>query len=92
VSVSLVFCCYQQVYGIFNMSCLGMILQVTGRDGMSTPQNGAAAYSQSHISRICQGGFLLPSLRFSSFIQQYALQKIAQRRDKVTNVTTASRQ
>jgi len=26
-----------------------VILQVRGRDGMSTPQNGAAAYSQSHI-------------------------------------------
>jgi len=40
-----------------DMSCLGAILQVRGRDGMSTPQNGAAAYSQSHVSRICQGGF-----------------------------------
>jgi len=29
------------------------------RDGMSTPQNGTDAYSQSHISRTCQGGFLL---------------------------------
>jgi len=37
-----------------------------GRDDMSTPQNGAAAYSQSHVSRICQGRFPLPSLRFSS--------------------------
>ena len=34
--LSLVFCCYQQVYDIFNTSCLGMIL---GRDGMSAPQN-----------------------------------------------------
>jgi len=25
--------------------------QVRGRDGMSTPQNGAAAYSQSHVSQ-----------------------------------------
>jgi len=32
-----------------NTSCLAVILQVTGRDGMSTLQNGAAAYSQSHI-------------------------------------------
>jgi len=39
-------------------------LQVRGRDGMSTPQNGAAAYSQSHVSRICQGGFPLPSRGF----------------------------
>jgi len=46
------------------MSCLGVILQVRGRDGMSTPQNGVAAYSQSHVSRICHSGFLLPSLRF----------------------------
>jgi len=46
----------------FNMSCLG----VTGCDGMSTSQNGAAAYSQSQVSRICQGGFPLPSLQFSS--------------------------
>jgi len=30
-----------------NLSCLGVIIQVTGRDGMSTLQNGAAAYSQS---------------------------------------------
>ena len=65
--VSLVFCCYQQVCVIFNMSCLGVILQVRGRDGMSTPQNGVAAYSQSHVSRICQGGFPLPSLHFPSF-------------------------
>jgi len=36
----------------FNMSCLGVILQVRGRDGMSTPQNSAAACSQSHVSRI----------------------------------------
>jgi len=35
---------------------------VRGRDGISTPQNGAAAYSQSHVSRTCQGGFPLPSL------------------------------
>jgi len=56
---------------IFNMSCLGVIL----RYGMSTAQNGAAAYSQSHISRICQGRFPLSSLPFSSSIQQYALQK-----------------
>jgi len=40
----------------FDMSCLGVILQVRGRDGMSTPQNGAAACSQSHVSCICQGG------------------------------------
>jgi len=31
------------------MSCLGVILQVRGRDGMSTPQNGMAARSQSHV-------------------------------------------
>jgi len=63
-----VFCCYRQVYDILNMSCLGVILQVRGRDGMSTPQNGADTYSQSHISRIFHGGFLLPSLRFSSWV------------------------
>jgi len=39
------------------MSCLGTIPEVRGRDGMSTLQNDAAAYSQSHVSRICQGGF-----------------------------------
>jgi len=51
----------------FNTSCLGAILQVRGRDGMSTLQNGASAYSQSHVSRICQEvscclpcGFRLP--------------------------------
>jgi len=33
-----------------NMPCLGMILQVRGRDGMSTSQNGVAAYSVSHIT------------------------------------------
>jgi len=64
--VSLVFRCYQQVYDIFNMSCLGVILQVRGCDGMSTPQNGAAAHLQSHVSCICQGGFPLPFLQFSS--------------------------
>ena len=62
--VSLVCCCYQQVYDILNMSCLGVILHVRGRDGMSTPQNGVAAYSQSSVSHICQGGFLLLSLQF----------------------------
>jgi len=50
----------------FNMSCLGVMLQVRGRDGMCTPQNGAAAYSQSRVSRICQGGLPLSSQRFSS--------------------------
>jgi len=55
--VSVVFCGYQQVYDILNMSCLGVMLHVRGRDGMSTPHNGAAAYSQSHVSHICQGGF-----------------------------------
>ena len=50
----------------FNMSCLGVILQVRSRDGVSTPQNGAAAYSQSHALLISQGGFPLPSMRFSS--------------------------
>jgi len=39
---SLVFWCYQQVYNILNMSCLVVILQVRGRDGMYTSQNGAA--------------------------------------------------
>jgi len=64
--VSLDFCCYQQFYDICNMSCLGVILQVRRHGGMSTPQNGVAAYSQYHVSHICQGGFPLPSLRFSS--------------------------
>ena len=31
------------------MSRADTVLQVRGRDGMSTPQNGAAAYSQSHV-------------------------------------------
>jgi len=34
----------------FLTSCLGVILQVRARDGMSTPQNGAAAYCT--VSRI----------------------------------------
>jgi len=55
--ISLVFCCYQQAYDIFNMSCLGVILQVRGRDGISTPQNGAAAYSQSHSLTYLPGWF-----------------------------------
>jgi len=51
---------------LFNMSCLGVILlQVRRRDGMSTPQNGAAAYSQSHVfakvvSCCLPCGFCLP--------------------------------
>ena len=40
---SLVFCCYQQVHHIFNMSCPRVILQVRSHDGMSAPQNVAAA-------------------------------------------------
>jgi len=51
---------------LINMSCLGVIL-VRGRDGMSTPQNGAAAYCLAyHISArvvscclVC--GFRLPA-------------------------------
>jgi len=42
VSLSLVFWCYQQVHDVVNMSCLGVILQLRGCDGMFTPQNGAA--------------------------------------------------
>jgi len=43
----------------------GLILQVRGRDGMSTPQNGADAYSQSHVfarvdSRCLPCDFRLP--------------------------------
>jgi len=37
------------VYDTFHMSRLEVIVQVRGRDGMSTPQNGVAAYSQSHV-------------------------------------------
>jgi len=61
---------WQHVDNIFNMLCLEVlpldihkmssILQLRGRDGMSTPQNGAAAYSQSHVSRICQVFCCLP--------------------------------
>jgi len=74
--LSLVFCCYQHVDNIVNMLCLEVlpldihkmssILQLRGRGGMSTPQNSAAAYAQSHVSRICQVfcclncGFRLP--------------------------------
>ena len=46
-TLSLFFCCYEQVY---DMPCLEVVLQVRSRDGMSTPQNGAAAYSQSHYN------------------------------------------
>jgi len=62
MNLSLVFCWYQLVYDIFETSYLRVILQVRGRDGMSTPQNSAAAYSQSHVSHICQSGFPLPFL------------------------------
>ena len=62
--ISLGFCCYQYVYHIFNMSCLGVILQVRGRDDTSTPQNGVAAYWQSHV--FCHGGLPWFSPRFSS--------------------------
>jgi len=54
--LSPVFCCYQLVYDISNMSRLEVILRVRGllrvrgRDGTSTQQNGVAVYSQSHIS------------------------------------------
>ena len=49
----------------FNMSCLGMTLQVRGQDGMSTPQNDVAAYLQFHIlewvvSHCLPCGFRLP--------------------------------
>jgi len=44
-----------------------MLLHVRGRDGMATPQNGAATLrTQSYVSHICQGGFLLSSLPFPS--------------------------
>jgi len=61
-SLSIVVCCYQQIYDIFNMSCKGVILQVRGHDRMFIPQDGAAAYSHSYVSRFSQGGFPLPSL------------------------------
>jgi len=48
-SLSLVFCCYQQVYDIFNMLCLGMILQVRGRDGMSTLQVRLDTHSLTYL-------------------------------------------
>jgi len=39
------------------------ITYITGNlTTLSVPQNGAAAYSQSHVSSICQGGFPLPSV------------------------------
>jgi len=40
---------------------------VRGGDGVSTVQKAVTAYSQSHVSRIYQGGFPFPSLWFSSF-------------------------
>jgi len=46
---------YQQVmtyFKFFNMSYLGVILQMRGRDSIYTLQNGAAAYSQSHVPHI----------------------------------------
>jgi len=49
-----------------------VILQLRGRDGMSTPHNGVAAYSRSHVSCIYQGAVLLPSLWFlSSRVSSY---------------------
>ena len=65
LSLSLVFCRHQQVHDVFNVTCLEVILQVRGRDGMSTLQNGAAAYSQSYVfarvvSRCLPCGFRLP--------------------------------
>jgi len=42
----------------FNMSCLGVILQVRGHDGVSTPHNGAPAYSVSGITYL-PGRFLV---------------------------------
>ena len=54
-SLTVVFCC-------LTCLCLGVILQVRGRDGVSTLQNGAAAYSQSGISLFAR----VPSIRFSS--------------------------
>ena len=48
------------------MSCLGMILQVRGCDGMSTLQNGAATYSLTYdifvrvVSHCLPCGFGLP--------------------------------
>ena len=51
-----------RLWHFFHVMSIGLILQVRGCDGMSTPQNGVAAYSQSHVSRICKGGF--PLLNF----------------------------
>ena len=59
-------CILQASYGrlmafFFNMSCLGVILQVRGRDSMSTPQNGSAAYVFSRVVSHCLPcGFHLP--------------------------------
>ena len=80
--ISLVFCSYEQVYDIFNTSRLGVILQVRGHDGMSTPQNGVAAYSQSHVfarvvSCCVPCGFHLPECPSpAAFASTCALDKI----------------
>jgi len=49
------------------MSYLGVILQVRGHDGMSTPQNGAAAYSVSRITYL-PGWFLIAFLAVFVFL------------------------
>jgi len=36
ITLTVVSCCYDQVYEIFNKSCLREILQVRGSDGVST--------------------------------------------------------
>ena len=69
--VFLVFCCYQQVYDLFNMSCLWVILQLRGRDGMSTPRNGGCILSLTYhafaevVSRCLPCTFHLPECPFS---------------------------
>jgi len=58
-----VFCRSQHVYDIFNTSCLGVILQVRPWWHVYTTEWCGCILT---VSRICQGGFPLPYLRFSS--------------------------
>ena len=65
--MQVLFFCYRQIYDIFNMSCLGVILQVSGHDGMCLYRRMVRLHTHSlmYTSRICQGVFPLRSLRFS---------------------------
>ena len=76
---------------LFNMSCLGVILQVRGRDGMSTLQNAAAAYSVLCITYL-PGWFLIAFLAVFIFLSIFSYGTSSLTAEALTSLSLASSQ